>query len=900
MKTQFNPYLSLLTASLVPFLSQAAMATDILWSGATTGTLDWNTNGNWTGGAFVNSTNDRADLRKDWTSSPIIILSAPVTVNGILSDDTGAPVDTTLTIGNGGTATNTLTLEGTTPSISVEGGSTLSITANLLSSGFTKSGNGFLLLSGNNSISGELVVSQGMVVTGSTTAFNSGTTLRVDSGSTLRVNNAVTIAGLTDNAGSGGSVANTSTGAKTLTIGGAGTFSFAGGFSGNATNTKIGLVISSTATQILGGNNTANIGYQSVTGSGGTLVFSKQDSIFQGLSTGAVVNGGSATNPGISISSGGTVALGVGDSASGYFDATAIGTFLNGTHMGLSTNSTGFRNNSILGFDTTNATGGNFTYSTALTNIGSSTGIGFAKLGAGTLVLDAANTYGGVTQVRAGTLQLGSGSTSGSISSTADITVSSGATLAFNRSDTLTLAGKVTGGGGISQAGSGETILNSTASDFSGPVAVSGGTLRVKNMGAGNVTLSATTKQLILNSSSTYGNAIAINGATGVSSGGVIDTGSGIHATLSGPIAINAAPTNGGHFASATDGSLTVTGAITSSVPVVFRRGTGIFSGGGTGYDTFRGRAGTVKLGADNGLATTATVALGGDGAAILDLSGYDQSLVGITKGNNAATITNSGNVDSELTLTGTSSYAGVLADGSTNKVALKVDGGTLTLGGTNTYTGNTSVTNGTLVVNGDQSLATGNVSVNAGATLKGNGTIGGATTVNGTTGSSSIHAPGTSVGKQTIANDVSYGQNSIFEWELAGNTTNDRGTTGFDAVDVIGAGSDLAIDAAAVFKVVMNGAGSSVSFSDNTFWDSQKSWQVFSVGGATTGGFANFVVTPDSIGNSYTTYYPSGGFTYTGSTLSWTPVPEASNLAAVGLLGAGLLRRRRTPGMAR
>ncbi len=605
MKTQSNPYLSLLTASLVPLLSQAAMATDILWSGATTGTLSWNTDSNWTGGAFVNSTSDRADLRKDWTTSPIINLSAPVTVNGILSDDTGASGDTTLTVGNGSTAANTLTLGGTTPSIAVTGGSTLSITANLQSAGFTKSGNGFLLLSGNNSISGDLVVSEGMVVTGSTTAFNSGTTLRVDSGATLRVNNATTVAGLTDNAGSGGSIANASGGGKTLTIGGAGTSSFNGNFTTGGAN-KVGLLISGTATQILSGNNTANTGYQSITGSGGTLVFAKQNSIFQGLSTGAVVNAGNPANVGISVSSGGTMALGVGDSASGYFDTTAIGTFLNASHMGSSTDSTGFRNNSIIGFDTTNATGGNFTYSTALTNIGSSTGIGFAKLGTGTLVLDAANTYGGVTHVRAGTL-----------------------------------------------------------------------------------------------------------------------------------------------------------------------------------------------------------------------------------------------------------------------------------------------------VVNGDQSLATGNVTVNAGATLKGNGTIGGATTVSGTTGNSAIHAPGTSVGKQTIANDLSYGQDSIFEWELAGNTTTDRGTTGFDAVDVTGAGSDLAIDAAAVFKVVLNSAGSTVSFSDNTFWGSQKSWQVFSVGGATTGGFANFVVTNDSIGNSYTTYYPSGGFTYTGSTLSWTPVPEVSNLLAGGLLGAGLLRRRRSPGMA-
>lgn len=37
MKTQSNPCLNLLTASLLPLLSHAAMATDILWPGTTTG-----------------------------------------------------------------------------------------------------------------------------------------------------------------------------------------------------------------------------------------------------------------------------------------------------------------------------------------------------------------------------------------------------------------------------------------------------------------------------------------------------------------------------------------------------------------------------------------------------------------------------------------------------------------------------------------------------------------------------------------------------------------------------------------------------------------------------------------------------------------------------------------------
>lgn len=731
MKTRSNPFLrsAAFATSLVLSFGQCAMATDITWAGLLTGTLDWNTGSNWTGGSYVNSTTDRADLRADWASAPTINLSAPVTVNGILFNDTGSSGDTTLTIGNGGNSANTLTLGGTNPSIDVQS-TTLTISANLVgSSGFTKSSGGILVISGSNtSYAGPVIVSGGTLRFGSTSALNSGSLVQLNSGTTLNVNNSNTIAGLNDNAGAGGSVTNSSGGGKVLTIGGSGSYSFNGGFSGNTSAAKVGLAVSGTGTQALGGDNSANIGYQSVTGSG-SLVFTKQNSIFQGLSLGAVVNANSAANAGISVLAGGTVALGVGDSGSGYFDSAAIGTFLDGTHMGLSSNSTGFRNNSILGFDTTNATGGIFTYSTALGNIGTSTGIGFAKLGSGTLVLDANNTYGGVTQVRAGTLQLGSGGTSGSIGSSADVTVSGGATLAFNRSDTaLVITNKITGTGGVSQNGTGTTTLTASTSDYAGGTNINAGILvaRVGSIGSGNVNLNSGGKQFKLsNSDFSISNNIAIaGGAVGVSGQGLIDTDTNVDAVLNGNITISGSPTEAGagHFGSSSAGSLTVNGTITSSVAVEWRRNHGVFSNGGTGYTNFKIRSGDVKLGGNNGLATTATVALGADGAAILDLAGYNQSLVGITKGANAATITNSGTTDSTLTLTGSSSFAGGIQDGATNKVALTINGGSLTLGGANTYTGATIVSAGTLYVNGslhaDSDVSVSNTAVTGGTGL--------------------------------------------------------------------------------------------------------------------------------------------------------------------------------------
>lgn len=79
----------------------------------------------------------------------------------------------------------------------------------------------------------------------------------------------------------------------------------------------------------------------------------------------------------------------------------------------------------------------------------------------------------------------------------------------------------------------------------------------------------------------------------------------------------------------------------------------------------------------------------------------------------------------------------------------VKIGDGTLTLTGDNTYTGATAVEQGVLLVNGDQSAATGQVTVNAGATLGGNGIIGGAVNV-ADNGHITAGATLTSVGKLT------------------------------------------------------------------------------------------------------------------------------------------------------
>jgi outer membrane autotransporter protein len=108
---------------------------------------------------------------------------------------------------------------------------------------------------------------------------------------------------------------------------------------------------------------------------------------------------------------------------------------------------------------------------------------GLTKLGSGTLILSGANQYTGGTTISAGTLQLGNGGTSGSLLGN----VADAGTLAFDRADTTTFPGIVSGTGAVTQIGTGTTVLTG-ANSYTGGTSITAGTLQLGNGGtAGSI-----------------------------------------------------------------------------------------------------------------------------------------------------------------------------------------------------------------------------------------------------------------------------------------------------------------------------------------------------------------------------------------------------------------------------
>ena len=236
---------------------------------------------------------------------------------------------------------------------------------------------------------------------------------------------------------------------------------------------------------------------------------------------GLTVAGGSETLTGINtysgataIDSGATLYLTGTGSIADSVDPTVNGTFdISGTTGGTSVTSLSGSGTVVLGSQTLTLTNAFETFSGVIGGTGGLTVAG------GSETLTGANTFTGVTTISAGTLQVGAAGTTGSI---AGASIVDNGALVFNRTNSLTYAGVISGTGTLTQAGIGTLILNGV-NTYTGLTTVAAGKLEVGDSShttakvAGAVTIANGTTLL------GYG---TVGGAVSNTAGGTVAPGS--------------------------------------------------------------------------------------------------------------------------------------------------------------------------------------------------------------------------------------------------------------------------------------------------------------------------------------------------------------------------------------
>ncbi len=279
----------------------------------------------------------------------------------------------------------------------------------------------------------------------------------------------------------------------------------------------------------------------------------------------------------------------------------------------------------------------------------------------------------------------------------------------------LTLAGEISGSGGLTKLAAGTLVL-SGANSYSGATTVDAGTVTLRHSSALGTTAAGTTVSSgatlqLENNISVGTEALALNGTlrnvSGVNTYGGAISGAGSILVSAGNLTLSGAAAN------TYTGNTTVhTGQLdlakTAGITAVAGN---IVVGDGTG-------AATLRLVNSNQISDTARITLADTGTPVFNVNGKLETIGSITSNNTAAALQlGSGTLATGGDNTSTT-FAGVISG---TGALTKQGSGTFTLTGPNTYTGATTISAGTVVARHSTALGTvaGGVSVASGATLQ-------------------------------------------------------------------------------------------------------------------------------------------------------------------------------------
>lgn len=621
-----------------------------IWTNPAGGT--WDTAPNWADSLVPNGAGIATDFTTvDPTADATVNLTSPRTVGSLAFSDTNPATPAGWTLANNGTAANTLTLAGSSPTVTVAGldsTKSASITAIVAgSSGLAKQGAGTLTLGAANTFSGSSTVNAGTLRISNASAMGSitnGTT--VNSGAVFDFNSIamaaepITLAGgkLSNNGAT--DQINAAGGAVVVTsesrIGGLKRWDFRSASSS--------LTIDSGVTLIKEDTNTVAIVARPFTMNGDIRI---DGGVF------AFHTGGTYTGPGsFIVNAGGELQIGSYNSATPLVVSAGIlsnGGLLTSADSSGTGGTPSFTGPISLAATTNTTLGGaaNALISGVISGDGN-----LVKAGTGVQVLNAANTFTGTTTVNAGELRVGNVS---ALAATSSITVNAGR---------LAIADTVVTGAGqsVSVAGNG--------ANFFGALQGMSGTTEWQ----GGVVAAATADTRIGVNTGTFT-------VSGVISGGSVANGITLRPNT-GTLVISGANTYLGDtkIICGPGGSVQLAGGA-DRLPVATK-----LSFGGTAV------SGILDLGGQNQEIAGMSVASGTTN----EIRSLADSPV-LTVNTPAAT---------------PSTFTGLLSG---TLGVTKKGPETLTLSGANSYSGPTVVEAGTLLIQGNQSSASGNVTVSGG-----------------------------------------------------------------------------------------------------------------------------------------------------------------------------------------